>query len=61
MLERDVVGLRNNFRRDDELAIALDVCTTQGARVMELEGYGVGENCKADFVILPGKPLLKPS
>ena len=35
MLERAMfVGLRNNFRRDDELRLALDVCTTEGAKVM---------------------------
>lgn len=58
MLERAMfVGLRNNFRRDDELAIALDVCTLQGARVMGLEGYGVNEGCRADFIIVPGESL----
>ena len=60
MLERAMfVGLRNNFRRDDELAIALDVCTTHGARVMELEGYGVAEGCKADLVIAPGETVAE--
>lgn len=60
MLERAMfVGLRNNFRRDDELAIALDVCTTHGARVMGLDGYGVGEGCKADVVIVPGETVAE--
>ena len=60
MLERAMfVGLRNNFRRDDELAIALDVCTTHGARVMELDGYGVAEGCKADAVIVPGETVAE--
>lgn len=60
MLERAMfVGLRNNFRRDDELAIALDVCTTHGARVMELEGYGVAVGCKADLVVVPGETVTE--
>jgi cytosine/creatinine deaminase len=33
MLERAMLlGLRNNFRRDDEVELALDVCTRGGAR-----------------------------
>jgi cytosine/adenosine deaminase-related metal-dependent hydrolase len=60
MLERAMfVGLRNNFRRDDELRIALDVCTTEGARVMELEGYGLAIGCKADLVIIPGETIAE--
>jgi cytosine/creatinine deaminase len=60
MLERAMfVGLRNNFRRDDELQIAIDVCTTQGARVMELSGYGVTEGCKADLLVVPGETLTE--
>lgn len=60
MLERAMfVGLRNNFRRDDELAIALDVCTAHGARVMGVEGYGVSEGCRADLVIVAGETLAE--
>lgn len=60
MLERAMfVGLRNNLRRDDELRLALDVCTTQGAKVMEIAGYGVAEGCNADFVILPGETVAE--
>ena len=60
MLERAMmVGLRNNFRRDDEMRIALDVCTTGGARVMELKEYGLGVGCKADFLIVPGEAVAE--
>lgn len=60
MLERAVfVGLRNNFRRDDELKLALDVCTTEGARVMEIADYGLAEGKAADLVILPGQSLAE--
>ena len=58
MLERAMfVGLRNNFRRDDEMRIGFEVCTTHGARVMALDGYGVTEGCKADLLIVPGETL----
>ncbi len=60
MLERAVfVGLRNNFRRDDEVALALDVCTHGGARMMALEGYGLEPGCKADLVLLDGEALAE--
>lgn len=60
MLERAMfVGLRNNLRRDDELRLALDVCTSEGARVMEVEGYGVSEGSNADLVILPGETVAE--
>ncbi|RDI56426.1 amidohydrolase family protein [Microvirga subterranea] len=60
MLERAVlVGLRNNFRRDDEVALALDVCTHGGARMMDLDGYGLDVGCRADFVLLDGETLAE--
>jgi cytosine/adenosine deaminase-related metal-dependent hydrolase len=60
MLERAMfVGLRNNFRRDDELRLALEVCTTQGAKVMEIADYGLAEGCAADLVILPGETIAE--
>ncbi|MBZ6074874.1 amidohydrolase family protein [Microvirga puerhi] len=60
MLERAVlVGLRNNFRRDDEVALALETCTTGGARLMGLKDYGLAPGCKADFVLLDGETLAE--
>ena len=60
MLERAMlIGLRNNFRRDDEMRLALDVCTLQGAKVMNLDGYGVGQGCKADLLLVPGETLAE--
>jgi cytosine/creatinine deaminase len=52
-----LVGLRNNFRRDDEVEIGLAVCTTGGARVMGLSDYGVDVGCKADLLLVPGESL----
>ena len=60
MLERAMfIGLRNNLRRDDELRLALDVCTTEGAKVMEIAGYGVAAGDTADLVILPGETVAE--
>lgn len=60
MLERAMfVGLRNNFRRDDELRMALDVCTTGGARVMAVQGYGLAVGCTADLLLVPGETLAE--
>ncbi|MER9127331.1 amidohydrolase family protein [Mesorhizobium sp. M0959] len=60
MLERAMfVGLRNNFRRDEELEVALDVCTRGGARVMALEGYGLEPGCWGDTVLLEGETLAE--
>lgn len=58
MLERAMfVGLRNNCRRDDEMALAFEVVTTGGAKVMGLEGYGVGVGSRADLLLTPGASL----
>ena len=53
MLERAMlVGLRNNFRADTEIAWALDTCTTDGARVMGLNAYGLDVGSRADLVLV---------
>ncbi|MER9940149.1 amidohydrolase family protein [Mesorhizobium sp. M0088] len=58
MLERAMfVGLRNNFRRDDELEWALDVCTRGGAGVLALERYGLMPGCWGDMVLVEGETL----
>ncbi|MBM6596787.1 amidohydrolase family protein [Microvirga pudoricolor] len=58
MLERAVlIGLRNNLRRDDEVALALDICTFGGARMLNLADYGLEVGCKADLVLLEGETL----
>ncbi len=60
MLERAMfIGLRNNFRRDDEVALAVDVVTHGGARVMGLPEYGIEVGCAADLLIVPGEALAE--
>lgn len=53
MLERGMLlGLRNNLRRDDEVALALDAVTTSGAAALHLDGYGLAPGCWGDLVLL---------
>jgi cytosine/adenosine deaminase-related metal-dependent hydrolase len=53
MLERAMfVGQRYNLRRDDELALALDVVTMGGARALGLENYGLSPGCGGDLVLV---------
>lgn len=53
MLERAMlIGLRNNLRRDDEIALALD-CVTQGAaQGCGFAGHGLQPGCRADLVLV---------
>jgi cytosine/adenosine deaminase-related metal-dependent hydrolase len=58
MLERAMfLGMRFNLRRDDEVEIALDVCTHGGAKVMGLKGYGLNVGDKGDFVLVAGESV----
>lgn len=60
MLERAMlVGLRNNFRRDDEVAMAVDVCTFGGAAIMERTDYGLSAGCKGDLVLVEGETVAE--
>jgi len=60
MLERaTLVGLRNNLRRDDELALALDIVTTNGARAIGLDGYGLRAGCAADLVLVDAESVAE--
>jgi cytosine/adenosine deaminase-related metal-dependent hydrolase len=60
MLERAMlIGQRNNFRRDEEIEIALDACTKGGAKVMGLDRYGIAVGCTADFLLVPGETLAE--
>jgi len=53
MLERAMlIGLRNNLRRDDELAIAFETVTSRAASVCGFAGYGLDPGCRADFVLV---------
>jgi cytosine deaminase len=60
MLERAMfVGLRNNLRRDDELAIALDIVTTGGAKALGLQNYGLEPGCGGDVVLIAAETVAE--
>jgi hypothetical protein len=56
-----LIGLRNNFRRDEEIEIALDLCSYGGAKVMGLDKYGLTVGCAADLVLVPAETLAEAS
>ncbi|MDK3019071.1 amidohydrolase family protein [Pseudodonghicola flavimaris] len=60
MLERAMfIGMRNNLRRDDEVELALDICTYGGAAIMQAEGYGLDTGCNADCLLVEGETLAE--
>jgi cytosine/adenosine deaminase-related metal-dependent hydrolase len=60
MLERAmIVGLRNNLRRDDELALALDIVTTGGARALGIAEYGLAPGSIGDLVLVAAETVAE--
>ena len=60
MLERVMwLGYRSNFRRDEELAIALSMATTGAAKALGLENYGLDIGCDADIVVVKGETVAE--
>lgn len=60
MLERAMlVGLRNNFRRDDEIAIAFDCISGAGAAGCGFADYGLAEGDRADLVLVDARTLAE--
>ena len=58
MLERAMfVGLKNNFRRDDEVARALDVCAAGGAAAMGIADHRLAPGGRGDVVLVEGETL----
>lgn len=55
LLRAFIVAYRNNFRRDDELEIALDLITQGGAEVIGGDNYGITPGSAADLVLLDGE------
>ncbi|MFN3292659.1 MAG: amidohydrolase family protein [Gemmobacter sp.] len=60
MLDRArIIALRNNLRADADVDLALSVCTTGGAVVMRVQGYGLTPGCTADLTLLAGRTLAE--
>jgi cytosine/adenosine deaminase-related metal-dependent hydrolase len=53
MLERAMLlAMRNGVRQVQDIALALEICTHGGAKMMGLDDYGLAVGCKADLVLV---------
>lgn len=60
MLERAMlIGLRNNFRRDDEVAIAFDCVSAAGAQGCGFADHGLTTGARADLVLVEARSLAE--
>ncbi len=58
MLERaKFIGLRNNLRKDSEVAMALDICSTGGCVAMDAEEKRLITGAPGDLVLVEGESL----
>lgn len=58
MLERAMlIAMRYDLRRDDDLAIAFDLVTTEGARACGFERYGLVAGARADLVLVDAETV----
>jgi len=48
------LGYRCGFRKDEEVEFLLELATTNGAKVMGDQAYGLAVGCRADLVVVPG-------
>lgn len=60
MLERaSQVAARADLRRDEDLAMALDTATVNGARTLHLVDYGLEVGCAAHFVVVDARNVAE--
>jgi cytosine/adenosine deaminase-related metal-dependent hydrolase len=60
MLQRAmIVGMRNNLRRDDEVKLALEAVSTEGARGCGFADYGLAPGDRADLVLVPAETVAE--
>ncbi len=52
LLRAFLIAYRNNFRRDEDIRIALDMCTYGGANVIGLQEYGMSAGDAADLIVV---------
>jgi cytosine/creatinine deaminase len=55
LLRSFLLSYRNNFRRDDQIEMVLDIATRGSAQVMGIDDYGLAEGKAADFVLIDGE------
>lgn len=60
MLERCwLLSWRTHCRTDAELIAALRMGTSRGAKLLDLEGYGLAPGCEGSLVLIPGENLAQ--
>jgi cytosine deaminase len=60
LLERAMImAYRSGFRTDEDLALAFNIATYGGARVLNLEGYGVKVGARADLVVVQSSSAIE--
>ena len=60
MLDRArIIAQKNNMRSDADLALALAVCSSGGAKVMGIADHGLEKGCRASLALLPGRTLAE--
>jgi cytosine/adenosine deaminase-related metal-dependent hydrolase len=59
LLRAFLIAYRNNFRRDADISIALEMCGAGGAEVIGVDGYGLSPGSTADLVIVDGQNPLE--
>lgn len=55
LLRSFLLAYRNNFRRDDQIEMVLDIATNRSAQVMGIQDYGLEPGKSADFVLVDGE------
>jgi cytosine/creatinine deaminase len=55
LLRAFLLAYRNNFRRDDQIEMVLDIVTSASAGVMKVEDYGLEIGKSADLVLVDGE------
>ena len=60
MLERaQLIAMKNGFRRDADLAWAFALCSSENARLLALDHYGIEEGCKAEGMLVRARNLAE--
>lgn len=60
MLERAfLVAYKNGFRHDEDIELALRLCTTGGAQVMGAQDYGLDVGCSADLLLVEAETVAE--
>jgi cytosine deaminase len=60
MLERaHLIAYKNGFRHDEDIELALRLCTTGGAQAMGVQDYGLDLGCSADLMLVEAETVAE--